>query len=264
MAKMKTVLRELLSVPKCALCSERLLPVPFDREENCFCPACEKKWEGAKSEVCPVCKLTAKDCVCIPKPVAEFQVSLPALCFYGSDKSRTGDRLLLFMKDYKNLRLFRRMANELAPLVASAMVTHRLDFENCAFTWIPRRRAAIAKVGFDQGEWLCRYVAMALDCPAVPLFRKLSGREQKKLTFEKRTENAENTIFLRDAVRVKGKRIATRDYLEGKHIVIIDDIVTTGATVSRGASLLFEKGTLRVLCAAVGRVRLEDKKKKDA
>ncbi len=262
MAKALSCIRDLIAVPKCALCRERLLPFPFAKETDCFCPACEKKWEGAKSEICPACKMTADDCTCIPKPVAEFQTGLPALCFYGSDKSRVGDRLLLFMKDYKNVRLFRRMATELAPLVLSAMQLHKIDPENCVFTWIPRRKKAIAAAGFDQGEWLCRYVAEELGFSVVPLFKKLSGREQKKLTQDERADNAEKTIFLRSEVKKKYKKLASNDFLQGKHIVIIDDIVTTGATVSRGASLLYENGARRVLCAAVGRARRE--KKKDA
>ena len=57
---------------------------------------------------------------------------------------------------------------------------------------------------------------------------------------EKRRANVSGVYRVPDPERIAGKRI-----------LLIDDIVTTGATLSECARTLLEAGAARVLCAAV-------------
>jgi len=49
--------------------------------------------------------------------------------------------------------------------------------------------------------------------------------------------------------------VEDRELIEGRRILLIDDIVTTGATLSECAGTLREAGAAEVLCAAVARSR---------
>ena len=50
-------------------------------------------------------------------------------------------------------------------------------------------------------------------------------------------------------------RAADPELVQGKRILLIDDIITTGSTLSECARTLREAGAAEVLCAAVARTR---------
>ena len=50
-------------------------------------------------------------------------------------------------------------------------------------------------------------------------------------------------------------RVADAELIQGRRILLIDDIVTTGATLSECARTLLEGGASQVVCATVARGR---------
>lgn len=111
-------------------------------------------------------------------------------------------------------------------------------------TWIPLSRRRLRKRGYDQAELLARLIAkrQGLDC--VRLLKKLRDNPPQSGTGspEKRRAN------------VKGIYSCIKPQLvQGKTILLIDDIVTTGATLSEAAGVLKKAGAAGVYCAAVAR-----------
>lgn len=107
-------------------------------------------------------------------------------------------------------------------------------------TFAPRRRSARLQAGFDQAESLARTVAEELEIPFETLLsRRAFSRAQHKLKGEKREKN------------VKDAFSSTRP-LEGETVLLIDDIVTTGASVKECARILKKSGAMKVfvLCIA--------------
>lgn len=103
------------------------------------------------------------------------------------------------------------------------------------------RRARLAR-GYDQSRLLAEAVGRALGLPVVPALVKVrKTRTQHELSAEERAEN------VRGAYGVKGKVP-----LEGKALLLVDDIVTTGNTLLDCARALYEAGAVKVcgLCAA--------------
>ena len=71
-----------------------------------------------------------------------------------------------------------------------------------------------------------------------------------------RTRETESQVGLGPVARlknVKGAFIASQEHVEGKKILLVDDLVTTGATLSVCASALFDAGASRVSGIAVAR-----------
>ena len=66
------------------------------------------------------------------------------------------------------------------------------------------------------------------------------GRAQKRLNFQKRLQNAK-----------KSYRICEDADVEGKTVLLVDDIVTSGASMAVGARLLRRAGAAMVVCVAL-------------
>lgn len=111
-------------------------------------------------------------------------------------------------------------------------------------TWIPLSRRRLRKRGYDQAELLARLIAKRQGFECVRLLKKLRDNPPQSGTGspEKRRANVKGIYSCTEPERVKGKTI-----------LLIDDIVTTGATLSEAAGVLKKAGAAAVYCAAVAR-----------
>lgn len=102
-----------------------------------------------------------------------------------------------------------------------------------AVTWVPLSRRRRARRGFDQAEVLARAAAPRLGVPPRSLLvRVRDTRAQARKT------GPERRRALRDAFAARGP-------VEG-HVLLIDDVLTTGATASACAGALRRAGAARV------------------
>ena len=98
--------------------------------------------------------------------------------------------------------------------------------------------------GGNQAQMLCRQVSMALELPmAEPLKRIRQGlKNQARLSGAQRRRSIKGCF-----------RVDQPEQVKGKHILLIDDVVTTGATADECACMLLKAGAaeVRVLAAAI-------------
>ncbi len=108
---------------------------------------------------------------------------------------------------------------------------------------VPLSRARFRERGHNQADDLARVVASALDLPrcARALERARDTRPQSGLTRGLRRRNP------RGAFRAK------RPLVAGRCVLLVDDVVTTGATASACARALKRAGASRVVLAAACR-----------
>lgn len=136
-------------------------------------------------------------------------------------------------------------AEAYGPFVA-ASVKRLLEGEWDVLSWVPVSRKRLRERGYDQAELICRAVASSLETEAVPLLRKRRHTKAQSATgsAEKRRANIAGAYEMLPGVDVKGKRI-----------LLIDDIITTGSTISECARTLGIAGADSVYCATVARQR---------
>ena len=238
---MKELLRRIFLVHKCVGCRKILDYKYFD---EAFCPSCRELYLGARMQICPECSLEAEKCRCVPALLKKDKVlSLRRLFFYSKSKSgEVQNRLIYYLKRNKSKRVSRALARDLLPMIYAELAKFEID-ELPLIVAIPRSRGARYEYGFDQADMLCRAIAeqSTLEYCAV-LKRRRGGRAQKSLTSGERRKNIKNLLYADKSVAEK---------IKGKTVILIDDVVTTGASMSACTHILRECGAKNIICIAV-------------
>jgi ComF family protein len=120
--------------------------------------------------------------------------------------------------------------------------------ERTALVPVPLSRKRERERGFNQSAQLARALSVCLGVPAWDdaLVRTHFTSSQTRLTPEERLRNVSG------AFRVAGDPARLR----GAHLVLVDDVVTTAATLNACAAALFAGGTRIISYVTFGRARL--------
>jgi len=185
--------------------------------EGFFCKACKPSVLAAKPRRFQ-----------LERPGKVLEVRAPALY-------RGGYRETLHRYKFQEQK---GLAGQLGRFTAGQAVCFGLDFD--AVTYVPLSRQSYRDRGYDQSGLLAKNIARALGVPLWPLLEKT--RETKRQHKLGRTERLGN---------VKGAYSAESG-AQGKCLLLVDDIVTTGATLCQCAEALYEAGAAGVyaVCAA--------------
>ena len=213
---------------RCMVCGE---PGSVGRDLCCACHAA-LPWQGAACQRCALPLPHAGECGhCLqaPPPLAEVHAVF--------DYAFPLDRLLPRLKFHRDFAAGRVLAQCMTERLATLPRPH-------ALIPIPLHRARLRGRGYDQALELARPLARGLGIPLLEhaLRRRKSTRAQSRLDADARQRN------LRDAFDIDA-RIAMP-----AHIVLVDDVMTTGATLHAAACVLHQAGVRRVdawVCARV-------------
>ena len=188
---------------------------------------------------CPVCgassRLLCRPCASRLRPGPSIQVeglaTTTALLTYDDVSSE----LVVAGKNGGRRDLLEWSAHHLAAAVADGPVP--VDSIQVV-TWVPAHPTQRRARGYDQGEIIARTVARRLGIRCRPLLRRTGGGRQKGLA---------------RADRLDGPAVRHRRQVSG-HVLLVDDVATTGASLQRSASALMIAGADRVDGAVVAAV----------
>lgn len=107
---------------------------------------------------------------------------------------------------------------------------------------VPLHKKKLRKRGYNQSEWIARGLSESMDKPVSSdnLFRKTHTSTQTQKNRIERWENVKDVF----GVRQPGE-------FSGKHILLIDDVVTTGATLEACAAQLLTIENVKVSIATL-------------
>jgi len=111
---------------------------------------------------------------------------------------------------------------------------------------VPGRRNSVRKRGWDQVELISSILSSRYHVDVARLLIRSGGRSQKELGYQKRTMNLRGNITLRRTLTGLSK-----DRME--HIVLLDDIFTTGATLNECARVCRLHGAVHVYGLTIAR-----------
>lgn len=241
---MKRILRifsELIFPPRCVACGKRMA-VDTLCETDYFCSECEAQWQREQLVQCPNCFAEYYRCRCQPRMLQKAgSVALLKLTPYiDENQSSVTNRLIGTMKRSPRKRPFAAVAADLAPLLALALKESTGESnKQTVLVHLPRTRRGVRKNGFDHASYLAKAIsAISGITHQAFLYRLRDGKEQKKLSARERVEN------VKGAFGVKGD-------VTGLRIILVDDVVTTGASVAEATRLLLAAGAAEVLVLAI-------------
>jgi len=104
-----------------------------------------------------------------------------------------------------------------------------------AITYVPSSRWSMLKRGFNPAELLATHLSETLELPIIhKLAHRSHSKQQKELGRKQRMAN------VRSSFRAGSKR------LDGQHMLLIDDVMTTGSTAHTLAKILKKAGASKV------------------
>lgn len=112
--------------------------------------------------------------------------------------------------------------------------------------WVPLHPRDREKRGYDQAELLARRVGERAGLPVVPALEKV----RRTATQSRLTDAGERRANVEGAYRVRPGA-----ELRGRRVVLVDDVATSGATLSQCAGLLREAGAASVTALTLARAR---------
>jgi ComF family protein len=234
---------------ECTFCKQFL----GDERFLIFCKGCWEKVELIKDSICSCCG----------KPFESknsFESAPNFLCgrcregFYHFDKARAIGKYEGVLKEaihqfkYKATwtgkgkpRLGRHLSEWLADHLSSDLKLSSFDL----IIPIPLHKNRKRWRGFNQSEVLAKFLGQRYRVPlnTFHLYRGKETRPQIELSGDERTQNVQGAFGIRDAKE-----------LEGKKIILVDDVFTTGATVNESSRVLKKAEVKEILVLTLARV----------
>lgn len=117
---------------------------------------------------------------------------------------------------------------------------------------VPLHRLKQRERGYNQSESLCQGIAHILHRPvALSLVKRLKNTvSQTHLSAEERNQN------VGDAFEVS---LPKRHLVQGKILLIVDDVITTGSTIQSVGRVLKNAGAAKVIAASAAIAKLDSK-----
>ena len=242
--RFSSLLGNIFFPPRCAVCRE-LLPISHSEYSSgaVLCKNCAADFERAKRESCPACLCPSHLCLCSAEVGKLKRYALPKLLTYTPGINNTQNRIIYAAKHSNEKRLTEFLASELCVSLCRYMKDKGISPDQCIYCYVPRTGRAIREYGFDQGQRLARALARICEGEFCELFKRKRGREQKKLGAKDRAKNMSGSLLL-------SKKSA---FAEGRIVVIVDDLVTTGQTLGSAAALLKSVGAQEVIVTSVAK-----------
>ena len=202
---------QILFPPKCVLCGKLL-----QKEETDLCHSCR----------------------CDTPEFPKSNLKLPYLAHWCALWYYEGNirRSILRFKFHGA----RSYAETYGRLLAMKLLSEEISFD--ILSWVPISRLRKWRRGYDQVQLITEAVGRELGVIPQPTLKKIrNNRPQSRLGgAAQRRANVLGAYRLVDAAAVQGKRI-----------LLLDDIITTGATAGECARMLLTAGAKEVSCAAV-------------
>jgi ComF family protein len=107
--------------------------------------------------------------------------------------------------------------------------------ESPLITYVPTASTHRRARGFDHAELLAKEIAKARGWPYMRLLHRKG--QSRQLGADRQTRKQQ----LADAFKPSAQQ-----YIKGRHIILIDDVVTTGATIEACTAMLKKAGAVRV------------------
>jgi len=223
--------------PRCVVCGEWI------GKWEAMCTRCVESIKPVKHPMCPICGRPFESapydhlCGTCIESTPPFDAARSA-AFY---EEPLRDAILRFKFDGKTI-----LAEPLARTASEALEMELWDVDIDSIIPVPLHPKRLRWRGFNQSLLLARHIGKraGIWVDAYTLKRIRPTRPQVELTHKQRATN------------VKGAFAVSRpQFVDGRKILLVDDVSTTGATLRECAKMLRKAGASNVYALTVARAR---------
>lgn len=232
--KLKKRISHLLSLlfpRRCAFCGKSA------PDDGFVCPECLEKLPFVTGKLCPVCGREKKYCCCFAnKSYAFIRCVSP---FYYENDARRSVIAFKFRNKESNAAAFGYFA-------AKKIREEYADISFDAVTSVPLSHTEKRRRGYNQAELFASETAKLIGVPYRELLCKPSDiKLQRELDPQSRWQNVKGAFKAENA--------------DGT-VLLVDDIITTGATLDCCARELLKAGAQKVYCVTIACTRMRKRK----
>jgi predicted amidophosphoribosyltransferase len=234
--KLSHLFKRIFITKKCLICKE---PISYDNKEP-FCQDCIEQWRAFLETKCHKCGFKNTECTCLPSQIKSLSKHGAVWCvFYSGSSDSLANNLVFRLKREYNRDMIEHCAKEMAKSIKLLCHRHGISYKDYQITFAPRRKSGKRKFGFDHTRAIAKALGKILGIEVENCFINVGKREQKSLTKLERRENAKASYFIKNNICVEGKRY-----------FVVDDIITSGATMRACVDLLTENGATDIIPVA--------------
>ncbi len=215
------------------LCSACMPAMPF--VSGGICRACGVPLAGLSFEETDICET----CLHLPRPWTNGRAAL-----LYADRART---VVLQLKHADRTDLARPAGAWLAQAARPLLQSDTLVVP------VPMHRSRLLRRKYNQAVLLARQVSRHLECPMCP---DLLIRTRKTPMQDHRGRD-ERFANLNGAIAVSGPRARKRG-LSGRHVLLVDDVMSSGATLAACAEACLSGGARQVDVAVLARAAKDE------
>jgi len=211
----------------CLLCGASLYANPEPFSPVCSTCAAAVFARRISSPRCRICGavITSEDGVCLRCREKEYSFDSHTAPFFYSG----GIKFLL--SAYKGAG-----RRDTALFLAAVVVDYcEKVFPGLPLVPVPSRPAALRRRGFDNTGLICRHLEKRCSTETLDVLKRANGSQQKSLGYHERFLNIRGKISLKKPVPH-----------HVQHVVLFDDVFTSGATADACAAVLKHAGVKRV------------------
>ncbi|MBT8380423.1 MAG: ComF family protein [Ignavibacteria bacterium] len=209
-----------------------------------YCAGCSKKLSFGEPLICSTCfdDIPPAD----PDRIEiEFERKFERSNFvqdflsaYVYESDGTLHNIIHSLKYNKKFRLGILLGNKLAETVKGINNKWRIDL----ILAIPLHHLKKAERGFNQSDFIVKGMANSLKIPySNKVLKRIRFTEsQTKLNLSERAQNVSGAFQVRQKKKINGR-----------NILLVDDVITTGATINECAKVLIENGANKVYSSSI-------------
>ena len=134
----------------------------------------------------------------------------------------------------------RRLGGIMSECAENNLDCGSIDMVSC----IPLSRKRMHDRGYNQAELLAKEISKKVGVEYLPTLKKIRHNTAQS-TIKDSKQRAANVIG--------AYRVVDAEKVKGKYILLVDDVVTTGSTVSECARILKKSGAKAVYCVTLAR-----------
>jgi ComF family protein len=194
---------------------------------HCAFPLLFHEEKGEKCRVCGL-PLISEDGICMRCRSEEYAFNTNH-CFW--DYEGTAKTVIGLYKFKGQRRIGRFLA-----LVVYRYLRKR-GLENVILVPAPCSPARLKKTGYNHMAAVCRALKGMQGIPFADVLRRRRGRQLKKLNKEERKAELVDKLYIKPRDAQKFRALAL-----GRHVILLDDVFTTGSTASACALILKQNG----------------------